>query len=74
MLQGHGQTGLPAVQEANGGQRAGVVRMMTCEHGILRRTTRGLEKGIPWDRIPLWKCMDCGKIFDIEEISEELLG
>ena len=51
----------------------GVVRM-TCEHGILRRTTRGLEKGIPWDRIPLWKCMDCGKIFDIEEVSKELLG
>jgi len=39
---------------------------MTCYHTLLRRTTLSVIK-----RIPVWECVDCGKIFDIEERMEE---
>jgi len=39
--------------------------MSKCSHNLLRRTTRGLVKGIPWDTIPIWECVDCGEVFDI---------
>jgi len=43
---------------------------MNCKHQLLRGITRGLVKGIPWDCIPVWQCIDCEKVFDIKEIEQ----
>lgn len=39
---------------------------MTCNHILLRKTILH-----PLRQMPVWECIDCGKIFDIEEITEE---
>ena len=44
---------------------------MSCKHEILRRSTRGIERGVPWDRIPVWKCLDCDELFDIKQETLE---